>query len=399
MRILIKSLLLLMLISLCVASISRPIFANRKVRQVAKKYYCPPCASPCDDQVFDKPGICPVCGMTLVDKEGLDRIIAENKAAEKSIPTVAILIFNSVQIIDYSGPYEVFGEAGFKVFTVAEKADPITTVFGQKVTPTYSFETSPKPDILLIPGGGVRGSQDDPMVIKWIQDTAKDAKYVMSVCNGAFILAQTGLLDGLSATTTDHNIPRLAQAFPKVKVVDDQRYTDNGKILTTAGLSSGIDGALHLVAKIRGTGQAEATALGMEYRWEPNSTFARAALADKLMPQIFGTDLKGSLESTEGDLNQWEIRFTVTEPASAAEIMDRITKRVTSDPYGSGKVKWMPENSSHASGSLNTEKSWQFTDERGRSWAATTKLKSGSNRTNTLTIKVAREQKTAAETK
>ncbi len=86
----------------------------------------------------------------------------------------------------------------------------------------------------------------------------------MSVCNGALILAETGLLDGLTATTYHNAIPELEKAFPKTKVVSDQRFVDNGKFITTAGLSSGIDGALHIVEKLKGKSKAQTAALNMD---------------------------------------------------------------------------------------------------------------------------------------
>src|ERR1043165_3526984 len=115
--------------------------------------------------------------------------------------TVAILLFDRVEIIDFSGPWEVFGGSGYKVFTVAEKLDPVNAVYGQKIVADYTFENSPKADVLLVPGGGVNGAVANAKLIKWVQDNTKISTYVMSVCSGAFILAKADLLNGLSATT------------------------------------------------------------------------------------------------------------------------------------------------------------------------------------------------------
>ena len=120
---------------------------------------------------------------------------------KKKTPTVAILLFDRVEIIDFAGPWEVFGGAGYKVFTVAEKLDPVNTVYGQKIVVDYTFDNSPKADVLLVPGGGVSGAVGNAKLIKWVQDNAKNSTYVMSVCTGAFILAKADLLNGLSATT------------------------------------------------------------------------------------------------------------------------------------------------------------------------------------------------------
>jgi len=104
---------------------------------------------------------------------------------------------------------------------------------------------------------------------------------VLSVCNGAFILAKTGLLDGLTATTFYDLIDELERRYPKVKAVRDRRYVDNGKFITTAGISSGIDGSLHVIGRLRGRAMAERAALNMEYEWKPGGDFARAAFADR----------------------------------------------------------------------------------------------------------------------
>ena len=280
----------------------------------AKTYRCPPCGLDCDKIIFDKPGVCPNCQMKLIPADG----------AESGLTTVAMLVFNGVQIIDFSGPWEVFGGAGFLVHTVAEKSEPVTTVYGEKLVPEYSFENCPKTDILLIPGGGVGGPMSNPQTMQWVQARAKETAHVMSVCNGAYILGQAGLLEGLPATTTYARIPGLA-AF-KAKPVHDQRWVENGKIITTAGLSSGIDGALYLVSKILGKGRAQAVALAIEYQWEPEPKFVRGKLADRNLPGTLslGTlridPVETELVSTEGDFDKWEVRFLASGAGSATDI-------------------------------------------------------------------------------
>ncbi len=335
--------------------------------QTKKTYVCPPCGQKCDKLTFDKPGQCPNCGMKLIESGGGEEV------------TVAILLFNGVEIIDYAGPWEVFGTAGFQVHTVAEKSEPVTMVFGQKVIADYTFENSPKADILLVPGGGVSEAMDNPLLIQWIQAAAKEAGHVMSVCTGAFLLAKAGLLAGQTATTVHGMIDDLL-AFPNTKVVYNQRYVDNGKIITTAGLSSGIDGALHLVSKMLGRGEAQSVALNMEYRWDPDSKYARAVLADRYLPDglAFGkARIKGvqaKMLSTEGDTDRWETKILISEPKSSAEIMDIVRTRVvanrtsesmmmsTNIPHIRGAVRLSP-------GSANgSEIRWEFTDDQGRGW-------------------------------
>ncbi|HEV3299451.1 MAG TPA: DJ-1/PfpI family protein [Planctomycetaceae bacterium] len=239
--------------------------ARAEVASSSKKVYvCPPCGLDCDNKTFEKPGVCPDCGMTLVE-----RSVA--KPVESQRVTVAIMLFNGVEIIDYSGPWEIFGAVGFQVHTVAASSGPIRTAFGQRVIPDYTLENCPKTDILLVPGGGIQKAVNHAHLIQWIRSRSQESQHVMSVCNGAFFLAKAGLLDGLSSTTIRSSLDRLAKVAPKTKVVRDRRYVDNGKIITTAGLSAGMDGALHLVAKIRGKDIARTTASQLEYKWDSES--------------------------------------------------------------------------------------------------------------------------------
>ena len=317
-------------------------------------FVCPECGQECDKLIFDKPGTCPGCGMKLIEK-------IDNKEQRIS---VAVLLFDGAEVIDYSGPWEVFGEAGFKVYGVAEKREPIHATFGQKIMPDYTFADSPPADILLVPGGGVSQALENPQLIKWVQRNAQASTHVMSVCTGAFILSKAGLLDGLSATTIQHAIDKLQKASPKTKVVHDQRYVDNGKVITTAGLSSGIDGAFHLVARINGEGEAQAIALNMEYRWDPHSKYARAALADRYLPDFSDLkDVKGKILSTDGDLDHWEFKALVSEPNSIEAIADLLNHQITSNtPYAKGAV------TVSLAGANNSAINWKFTDEEGRGW-------------------------------
>lgn len=298
--------------------------------------------------------------------------------ARKSDPprNLAIFIFEGVQIIDYTGPFEVFGQAHgsghqrlFNVYTVAEKAAPITTAMGMTVIPKYTFENMPKADVLLVPGGGVNPHVENPSVIKWVQQTAGGAEYVMSVCNGAFYLGKAGLLDGLTATTYYGLIDELKALAPKARVVTDQRFTDNGKIVTTAGLSSGIDGALHLVEKIAGRGKAQEIALNMEYHWQPDIKYARASFADRHLRKVLGRrgfDIPGAtvwnVLGQQGGNDRWEKNWEVRVPSSAAELL-----KVVDGKLAEGWTK-LPAKDAAASGATSTR--WSFKDEEGKGWSA-----------------------------
>lgn len=338
----------------CLTALGRAASASAaRASEAEKVYVCPPCGQECDKLTFNKPGACPGCGMTLIEK-------AE---ADKS-PTVAILLFDHAEIIDFAGPWEVFGGAGYKVFTVAEKTDPVNCVYGQRVVADYTFDGSPRADVLLVPGGGVSGAVNNPKLIGWVLERAKGASYVMSVCTGAFVLAKAGLLDGLTATTVRGGIDRLASAGKNIKAVYDRRYVDNGKVITTAGLSSGIDGALHLVSKMQGRGVAQEVALGIEYNWDPEAKFARAAYADRYLPDFKGFDAK--VLSTEGDTERWEIRALVAKPASAAEIVELTHKQLVSDTPHTGSPVTVAARARRDSDRAELE--WSFRDDEGRGW-------------------------------
>ena len=313
---------------------------------------------------------------------------------------LAIFIFEGVQIIDYTGPYEVFGHAWndeqpmFNIYTVAEKAGPITTAMGMTVVPKYTFENAPKPDIVLFPGGNVRPQLGNENVIKWVNDTSAHAEYVMSVCNGAFYLGKAGLLDGLTATTFFGLIDDLKTLAPKTKVVIDQRYVDNGKIITTAGLSSGIDGALHLVEKLAGYGKAQEIALGMEYNWQPELHYARANFADRYLRKALGRQGFTLPEGTgwkvlgqQGGTDNWEKNWEVRLNSSATDLLKIIDTKLAE-----GWTRMDSDASHGAAKSL-----WKFTDEEGKQWNAVSNVQPITDEKGAykLTIKLARKDSSA----
>jgi putative intracellular protease/amidase len=298
---------------------------------------------------------------------------------------IAILIFEGVQIIDYSGPFEAFAEAGYDVFAVAATRDPVTTAAGdgEKITPKYTFDDAPQADLVVIPGGGYEAPADSPAVT-WIKRESEGAGHVMSVCNGAFTLANTGLLDGLEATTTAGNILRLRRDYPKLKVVNDVRVVDNGKILTTAGLSAGIDGALHMIEVMDGHDKAQSVALSMEYDWRPAGSYVRGLMADRMNPrpnpQGFG-EFKDFL--MKGDRTHWETTrwFETTQSAAAffAAVKAAYEKVYAADgPWAPGSVR------AASSGPLASE--WRFDDRDGGHWRMALTVEPTTNDPHQFTI-------------
>ena len=195
--------------------------------------------------------------------------------------SVAILIFDDVEVLDFAGPFEVFGvtrledgSAPFNVFTVAETSAPVSARNGLSVNPAYSLDTCPSIDILLVPGGrGTRPLVHNARIIAWIQQQAAPAELVLSVCTGALLLGKAGLLDGLAATTYHTAFDELRAVAPNTEQRPGERWVDNGKVVTSAGVSAGIDMALHIVGRLLGPVQADNTARYMEYEhWKPMAT-------------------------------------------------------------------------------------------------------------------------------
>ncbi len=205
-----------------------------------------------------------------------------DSASERSGPIhVGILIFDQVEVLDFAGPYEVFSrarlEAGaasrrtdddapFRVFTVAATASSIRATGGLGVEPDFDFASTPRIDLLIVPGGfGTRPLLDDARTIDWIRHTADGAGWVTSVCTGALLLAKAGLLSGRKATTHHLAYDLLEQAADDVAVVRGVRWVDD-EVLTAGGVASGIDMAFHLVERLLGKDVADETADYIEYR-------------------------------------------------------------------------------------------------------------------------------------
>jgi putative intracellular protease/amidase len=186
---------------------------------------------------------------------------------------VAVFLYEGVELLDFAGPGEVFASAGqgraFHVYTVAASPGPITSQGFVTVKPQYTIADCPRPDILILPGGATRVPLGDPGVIEWLRKSACDAEVVVSVCTGSFLLAKAGLLDGLEATTHGSSIELLKEAAPKATIREGRRFVDNGKVVTSAGVSAGIDASLHVVDRLLGRDAAREAARYMEYEWRP----------------------------------------------------------------------------------------------------------------------------------
>jgi transcriptional regulator GlxA family with amidase domain len=206
--------------------------------------------------------------MKLALSIGLVIALATCASAEPPRPTkipVAFLISEGAVMIDFTGPWSVFEsvrDGQFELYTVAATAAPVRVSGGMRIVPDYTFATAPKPKIIVIPAQ----HDDGPEALAWVRKASGDAELTMSVCNGAFLLAKTGLLDGKSATAYHASFDGFERQFPRVKLERGARFVDSGTIATAGGLSSGIDLALHVVERYYGHKVAEQTAYDLEYQ-------------------------------------------------------------------------------------------------------------------------------------
>ncbi|AOG23181.1 DJ-1/PfpI family protein [Acidovorax sp. RAC01] len=198
---------------------------------------------------------------------------------------VAILVFDDVEALDLGGPYEVFTTASrmhlrlhpgatepFRVTCVARSTAPVRARAGLRVLPDAAFAdlaSAPPPDVLIVPGGVVDAAAACPDTRAWVAQAATGAQITASVCTGAFILAAAGVLTHGPATTHWEDLADLRQQYPALEVQDNVRWVDRGALVTSAGISAGIDMSLHLVSRLAGAPLAQRTARQMDTPWNP----------------------------------------------------------------------------------------------------------------------------------
>jgi transcriptional regulator GlxA family with amidase domain len=203
---------------------------------------------------------------------------------------IGIIIFDEVEVLDFCGPVEVFSvtrldeerrrdePSPFEVLLVAEFDRTVTATGGMKVVPDFIFENCPALDILVVPGGwGTRREMKNNAMLSFVVSRAAQIETLASVCTGSLIHGNSGLLDGLRATTHWRSLDLMRELFPKVMVDSESHVVDQGKIITSAGISAGIDMALHVVARYYGETAARSTAKHMEYPY-PESNARRVKI-------------------------------------------------------------------------------------------------------------------------
>jgi len=191
---------------------------------------------------------------------------------------VGILIFPNVEVLDFCGPFEVFSvtrlheearreePSPFEVLLVAERMDTVVATGGLKVVPDATIDACPPLDILVVPGGwGTRTEVNNQRLIDWIGERGRSVETLTSVCTGSMLLGQAKLLDGRRATTHWRSLSRMREAFPAVTVEEKLHVVEDGHVVTSAGISAGIDMALRIVIRYFGEAVGRATARNMEY--------------------------------------------------------------------------------------------------------------------------------------
>jgi len=197
--------------------------------------------------------------------------------------TIGIVLFPGFEMLDAMGPVELFGmhADAFDIVIVAEQSGTVASAQGPKSVVDATFAENRHYDILLVPGGpGTRKEVENPVIIDWLREASARSEYVTSVCTGAALLAQAGILNGKKATTNKISFGWVVSQGPTVDWVPEARWVVDGSVLTSSGVSAGMDMALALIAMLLGEKAAEDAALWAEYTWhrdKDHDPFAKAA--------------------------------------------------------------------------------------------------------------------------
>jgi len=196
---------------------------------------------------------------------------------------IGIFVYNEAEVLDFSGPFEVFSTAArvyarqnqgkrlFKPVLIAQDDQPVTARSGFRLLPNATFSDHPKLELLVLPGGNHERVMGNPVVMEWIQSQSRQVKVTASVCTGVFLLAQAGVIKTQRVTTHWEDIAALQRLFPSLEVVEAARWVDSGSVLTSAGVSAGIDMCLYLVSRMGNEALAADTARQMDYHWQKNT--------------------------------------------------------------------------------------------------------------------------------
>jgi transcriptional regulator GlxA family with amidase domain len=193
------------------------------------------------------------------------------------LTSIAVALFEGAEELDWAGPWEVLAawsqgwpDDGVEIFTLAQSSDPVTCAKGLRVLPDRTWETAPAFDVLVYPGGrGTRRELQDDTVLEWLRGGRDRGTLMTSVCTGALVFAAAGLLQDRPATTYWSQLDYLGELDPTIDVRRDDRFVDSGEVVTAAGVSAGIDMALHLVARLHSSERAREVRRYIQYDPDP----------------------------------------------------------------------------------------------------------------------------------
>ncbi|MCG3775533.1 MAG: Isonitrile hydratase [Nitrospira sp.] len=246
-------------------------------------YWCLMRGRPCDIKDYPKMGICETCGMPLVTKDRYDAYFAKANANGK---TIGIVLYRGFEVLDVYGPVEMWGNVQeYKIVMIAEKAGPVTSAQGTKTIADYSFDDCPELDVLMVPGGmGTLVEVRNETLLEFLRQQHAKSELTTSVCSGSWLLAKAGILDGHKATSNKLYFKDATMITDKVEWMPEARWVEDGKIITSSGVSAGMDMALHVIRKLKSEAEAEKVAKWTEYVWNKdpgNDPFASLATEKK----------------------------------------------------------------------------------------------------------------------
>jgi putative intracellular protease/amidase len=238
--------------------------AQPLAQKCAQVYWCPMRGRPCDLVDYDAPSKCPSCGMDLVR-----RSVYEASAAKLAVEKrrVGIVLYPGFEVLDVYGPVEMWGNVPeLELVFVAETAGPVRSAQGPQTVASHSFADAPHLDLLMVPGGlGTMTQLGNRAFLDFLRARAAEAELTTSVCTGSVLLAAAGVLDGRSATSNKLYFSMAEQSSSKVEWVREARWVDDGSVITSSGVSAGMDMALHVVERLLGKARADEVARWAEY--------------------------------------------------------------------------------------------------------------------------------------
>jgi len=190
--------------------------------------------------------------------------------AEEKVRQLGVVVYPEFELLDVFGPLEMFGmlKGLIDITVVAEKSGPVASAQGPEVVARHGFDDCPHLDLILVPGGfGTRAEIDNPAMLAFLRERVRAAEIAMTVCTGSALFARAGVLDGKRATTNKMFFQWAADLAPRVKWVKEARWVEDGKLVTSSGVSAGIDMALAVIARLHGESTSENLAIAAEYEW------------------------------------------------------------------------------------------------------------------------------------